>query len=118
MRIRNIDRNNDWLFGFGQTNYVSGAYAVGLDVKLRLQEWLNDCFFALNKGIDWKHRLGSHNQKLFLDRDILKVAEETNGVIQIINFDSNLVGRKYTCSFGVVQQYSTELLPINFEMEV
>ena len=116
MRIRNIDKNNDWQFGQSQTNYVTGAYAVGLDIKLRLQEWVNDCFFALPNGIDWKTRLGSHNQKLLLDADIMRIARTTTGVLDIINFDSIVSDRTYKCSFEVYQQYSTELLPFNFEM--
>ena len=116
MRIRNIDKQGDWCFGKGNNDYAQDAYSVGLDIKLRLQEWLNDCFFALDKGIDWKRRLGSYNQKLFLDGDIRRIARATNGVLDIVNFNSQVVGRKYTCSFDVYQQYSTELIPINFEM--
>ena len=118
MRIRNIDKDNDWCFGKGNNDYVTAAYAVGLDVKLRLQEWLNDCFFALSSGIDWKRRLGDYNQKLFLDGDIRRVARETNGVLDIVNFTSSITGRKYACSFEIYQQYSTDLIPINFEMGV
>lgn len=118
MRIRNIDGNNDWRFGKGQSDYVTGAYAVGLDIKLRLQEWPNDCFFALQNGIEWNRRLGEYNQKVFLDGDIRRIASETTGVLEIVNFESYLVNRKYTCSFNVYQQYSTELLPIKFEMGV
>ena len=118
MRIRNVDGNNDWLFGHGHSDYITEAYAVGVDIKLRLQEWVNDCFFSLPSGIDWKTRLGAHNQKLFLDADIRRIASETNGVIDLVNFESNIVGRKYFCSFEVYQQYSTELLPINFEMGI
>ena len=118
MRVRNIDHNNDWLFGKGHSDYTTAAYAVGLDIKMRLQEWVNDCFFALQKGIDWKRRLGSYNQKLFLDGDIYRIARETTGVLDIVNFDSHIEGRRYTCTFEVYQQYSTELLPITFEMGV
>lgn len=118
MRVRNIDHNNDWLFGKGHSDYTTAAYAVGLDIKMRLQEWVNDCFFALTKGIDWKTRLGSYNQKLFLDGDIRRVARETTGVLDIINFESRVDGRRYYCSFEVYQQFSTELIPINFEMGV
>ena len=118
MRIRNIDGDNDWRFGKGQSDYVVGAYAVGLDIKLRLQEWFDDCFFALDHGIPWQTRLGSFNQKLFLDDDIRRIARETTGVLDIINFESQVVDRRYTCSFDVYQQYSTELLPIKFEMGV
>lgn len=118
MRVRNIDNNNDWRFGNGNNDYVTGAYAVGLDIKLRLQEWLNDCFFALNNGIAWQRRLGDYNQKLFLDGDIIRIARETNGVLGIVNFQSHVINRRYTCTFDVYQQYSTDLLPIQFEMGV
>lgn len=118
MRIRNIDNNNDWRFGSGNNDYVTEAYAVGIDIKLRLQEWVNDCFFALNNGIAWQTRLGRNNQKLFLDDDIRRVARETNGVLNIINFQSQVINRRYICTFDVYQQYSTELLPIKFEMGV
>lgn len=118
MRIRNVDGTNDWRFGKGNNDYVTGAYAVGLDIKLRLQEWVNDCFFNLPAGIDWARRLGSYNQKLFLDGDIRRIARATKGVLDIVNFKSQVKDRKYSCSFDVYQQYSTELLPIYFEMGV
>ena len=57
MRLRNVDKNNDWLFGHGATDYVRDAYAVVLDIKLKLQEWYIDCFFAGQNGIDWQTRL-------------------------------------------------------------
>lgn len=118
MRIRNIDINNDWCFGNGNNDYTTGAYSVGLDIKLRLQEWLNDCFFALNHGIAWQKRLGDYNQKLLLDGDIRRIARETNGVLDIVNFESNVINRRYTCSFDVYTQYSTEIVPVNFTMGV
>lgn len=118
MRVRNIDKDNDWMFGKGNNDYTTAAYAVAIDVKMRLQEWKNDCFFALQNGIAWKRRLGSYNQKSLLDGDIYRVARETTGVLNIVNFNSHIDGRRYTCTFEVYQQYSTELLPISFEMGV
>lgn len=118
MRVRNIDENNDWMFGKGNSDYRTAAYAVAIDIKMRLQEWVNDCFFALPNGIDWKRRLGSYNQKLLLDGDIRRIARATTGVLDIVDFDSHVEGRRYTCTFNVYQQYSTDLLPISFEMGV
>lgn len=117
MRIRNIDKQNDWLFGKGNANYVKDGYAVGLDIKLRLQEWYNDCFFNLQKGIAWNIRLGEKNQKILLDEDIYRIAYGTEGVLSIYNFDSSLDGRRYRCSFMVYQAYSTESIPVNFDSE-
>ena len=115
MRVRNIDKNNDWTFGQSQLNYAKQAYAVALDIKLRLQEWYRDCYSALQKGIPWDVRLGAKNQKTLLDNDILRIARETQGVLEIYDFVSEVVGRNYTCSFKVYQQYSTELLEIQFD---
>ena len=38
MRVRNIDKNNDWCFGHSTSDYVREAYAVALDIKLKIQE--------------------------------------------------------------------------------
>ena len=54
MRIRNIDKSGDWMFGNSQSNYVRDEYAVILDIKMRLREWFGDCFFALQNGIPWR----------------------------------------------------------------
>ncbi len=115
MRIRNVDANWDWTFGQSQTNYVQNAYAVALDIKMKLLEWQQDCFFALQNGIPWNIRLGEKNQKKLLDKDIQTVAASVDGVLNIYGFNSILDGRRYKCSFSVYQQYSTEQLTINFD---
>lgn len=115
MRIRNIDKNGDWRFGKGQSDYVRNAYAVGLDIKMSIQEWFGDCFFSLQKGIPWQVRLGAKNQKKLLDNDILTIAKGVEGVLNIANFTSSVDGRRYRCSFKVYQMYSTETLDIDFD---
>lgn len=117
MRIRNIDNNNDFRYGKGLSDYVRDGYAVGLDIKLRIQEWYNDCFFNLQKGIDWETRLGYKNQKDLLDADIYNIASSVEGVLSIYDFNSILDGRRYSCSFMVYQQYSTDSIPIRFDSE-
>lgn len=117
MRIRNIDKNGDWRFGKSQSDYVRDAYAVGLDIKMKLQEWFGDCFFALQHGIPWQIRLGSKNQKELLDSDIITIAKSVDGVLNIANFQSQVYERRYRCSFLVYQIYSTETLEIQFDSE-
>ena len=117
MRVRNLDRTGDWSFGQSQSNYVKDAYAVVLDLKMRLREWYGDCFFALQNGIPWAERLGSHNQKELLDNDILTVVQETQGVLNVFNFESSTDGRRYRCKFEVYTQYSADTLPVEFDSE-
>ena len=115
MRVRNVSSDNDWLFGHGNSDYVTEAYAVAVDIKLKIQEWYRDCFFAEQNGIDWKTRLGAHNQKDLLDADLLRVANSVNGVVSIFGFNSYSEGRRYRASFKVYQAYSTDVLPISFD---
>ena len=117
MRVRNIDKKNDWKWGHSNSDYVREAYAVALDIKLKIQEWYQDCFFAEQNGIDWKTRLGSHNQKELLDEDIQRIASSVEGVISVFAFNSFVNSRRYRCSFQVYQSYSTDVLPINFDSE-
>ena len=117
MIVRNINSQNDWRFGHGFSDYTRDAYAVALDIKMKLQEWYQDCFFALQNGIDWKTRLGAHNQKILLDDDIQRIASSVDGVINIFGFNSYVYGRHYRCEFRVFQSYSTETLLIEFNSE-
>lgn len=119
MRIRNVDKNWDWTFGQGGSNYTRGACAVAIDIKMKLQEWTRDCFFNLTSGIPWDIRLGEKNQKKLIDDDVLRIARSVEGVLNVLDFESSvdLQTRRYRCSFQVYQAYSTELLPISFEFD-
>lgn len=117
MIIRNIDKNNDWTFGFGKTNYIKEGNAIALDIKLRIQEFYQDCFFALQSGIEWERRLGYTKQKDLLDSDIYRIVSTTPGVYNIYNFESQINGRNYRCNFMVYHEYSTESIPVEFNSE-
>lgn len=115
MRVRTIDKKGDWNFGHGQSDYATQAAAIALDVKLKIREWYEDCFFDMNAGIDWKTRMGKHNQKDLLDADIKRIASSVEGVMSIVNFESTCAGRQYTCTFGIYQPYSTDILEVEFK---
>lgn len=114
MRVRRIDENNDWCFGGQNSDYMTGSNAIALDIKLKLQEWLGDCFFALQNGIPWNIRMGKTNQKELLDDDIYTTAINVEDVIGIEDFESTLIDRRYNCSFNVYQPYSIDAIPIEF----
>lgn len=115
MRIRKVDNDWDWMFGHGQSDYVRNIYSVEFDIQMRLKEWFNDCFFNLAQGIAWQVRLGSKNQKELLDQDVISTAQSVEGVLNIFNFTSTVVDRRYVCQFEVFTTYSAETITINFE---
>ena len=105
-KFRNLDTDSDWTFGKGKNNYVSDNEAVKLDIKTRLQEWINDCFFELEKGIDYANRLGSKNQEELLQQDIKTIIIQTDGVAIINSFSFDVIDRKFSASYNVTTIYS------------
>ena len=108
MRLRNVDNNHDWTFGQGQINYLTEQKAVILDVKLRLYEWYQDCFFALEKGIPYSIRLGFLNQKKYMDKDVQNVVLGTLGVLNLSDFESYIAERRYRATMRIYTQYSAD----------
>ena len=120
MKIRRIDSEGDWDYGHSMSSYyVDNAQSVGLNIVTRLREWYRDCFFAMDKGIDYPTRLGSFNQKENLDNDIQNIILNSADVVDITSFESTYSRdtRAYTCKAQVLHIYSDEALPIYFNTE-
>lgn len=109
MIFRNLDADNDWNFGKGINDYAKDADAVALNVKTRLQMWLNDCFFAQDEGIDWINRLGSKSQENLLDLDIRNIILKTEDVTGIIDFSTSLEDRIFTANYSFNTTFGTTI---------
>jgi hypothetical protein len=105
MRFRNLDSNGDWTFGKGNQNYAINKDAVKLNVKTRLQEWLNDCFFAQDKGIDYLNRLGDKGQEDLLEQDIRTIIVQTDGVSRLEAFSFEVSGRDFSAQYKIITIY-------------
>lgn len=122
MIIRAIRRNEngqeEFCFGHGFTDYKKELAYVCQDIETALYEFKNDCFFDLEAGIDWKARLGYNRQKEYLDEEIQQIVSNRIGVINIVNFDSNIIDRVYICTIEVLTVYSDETLKIEFNQTI
>lgn len=86
MRVRATDYRNDWLFGKGQNDYVTGGLAVAQSIRTRLGEVLGDCFFNTAAGLDLFNLLGSKNLlglNLAIKAIILNT-ENVTGIIEVL----------------------------------
>ena len=89
MIIRNVDTDNDWTFGKGLQDYRRDLSAIELNIQTRLQSWKSDCFFALAEGVDYNNFLDV-GTKNFLDSDAKRVILQSEGVLKITEYESNL----------------------------
>lgn len=116
MRVRITDNNGDWCFGNGQLDYATKQRAIEYDIQQKIREWFQDCFFALQNGIPWSIRLGSHNQKELLDNDLIEVIQNVDGVLEILSFESAVYdNRRYRAQTSIYTIYSTT--PLNITLD-
>ncbi len=85
MIIRGVDQSGDWTFGSGIQNYLFNQNAIGLNIKTRLQCFLNDCFFDMGFGIDYFNLLGTKNEAALIwsIRSIILDSEGVNSIVDV-----------------------------------
>ena len=111
MRIRAVDPiTNDWKFGKGQLDYLTGNAAVAQDIKNRCLSFIGDCFFATNAGIDWFNLMGKGTQ-IQLNLAISAMILGTDNVTGISQYQTNLnpVTRAFRVQYQVQTAFSTTL---------
>ena len=123
MLVRTISNNQDsssreWVFCRGLSAYKSGQVAIEQDIKSALLEFENDCFFALQNGIDWLQRLGAKNQKEQLDEDIVNIISKRYGVISVQDFQSIVTDRAYSSTCNVYTIFSENAYLFEFTQTV
>jgi len=123
MLVRTVINNEDsssrtWCFCRGFSAYKSDQKAIEQDIKSALLEFKNDCFWALESGIDWRTRLGSKDQKDSLDSDVINVIENRYGVISVQDFESIVLDRAYTSKCNVYTIFSEEGILLEFSQSI
>lgn len=84
MITRALTSTNDWTFGNGIGNYLTGEAAIEQNIKTKILEWKGDCYYATLEGVDWKNRLGPGQQKNLLT-EIKGVALQCFGVTGVLS---------------------------------
>lgn len=93
MIISALDKNDDWGFGRGRANYITGGAAIAQKVKCRVRSFKNDNPLNMDDNIDWLYLLSEKNTEQEILREIERVTLATDGVMRIIQL-SMLVNKK------------------------
>ena len=111
MSTASLDDHGDWTFGRGKNGYLTGADEVEQNVVTRLQEFVDDWFLDVTKGINWIAYLGSRGTRESLIADIKRVVLETEGVAAITSFDfiERPETRRVKLHFSITTIYNIDL---------
>lgn len=113
MKFRALDADNDWSFGRGIQSYAKDETAIKLNIYTRLFFFLNDCFFAMDQGIDWWNLIGGKNPQaragIILQTRTALV--RTEGVVRVNSVDAIMDSqtRKFFLSYNVDTLFTRNL---------
>jgi len=93
MIVSALDNNDDWGFGRGRANYITGGAAIAQKVKCRVRSFKDDNPLNMDDNIDWLYLLSEKNTEQEILREIERVTLATDGVMRIIHL-SMLVNKK------------------------
>lgn len=105
MIIRGLDDNGDFIFGVGGNAYKIKQDAIMQNIATKIREWVGDCFFNNNAGIDWINRL-SVNQQDQLTADLQALIINCYGVVNLTQLSVNLDGRDFSVVYTVQTYFS------------
>ena len=113
MILRNLTVENDWTFGSGIQNYKRDLAAFELNIKTRLQSWKGDCFYLPAEGVDYNNFLDV-GTKNFLDSDVKRVILQSEGVIKITEYESNLDrdSRDFTATVTIITIFGISVIEV------
>ncbi|EKN3738034.1 hypothetical protein ACMU9U_004065 [Yersinia enterocolitica] len=94
MIVSALDKNNDWTFGRGKQNYITGGAAIAQKAKCRIRSFRNDNPLNMDDNIDWLYLLSEKNTEQETLREIERVTLATDGMMRII--DLSMVVNKNT----------------------
>lgn len=87
MILSALDKDDDWGFGRGRANYITGGSAIAQKVKCRIRSFKNDNPLNMADNIDWFYLLSEKNTEQQILREIERVTLATDGVMRINNLE-------------------------------
>lgn len=110
IKVRRLDDNHDWMFGFGLHNYAEQSEAISQCVKTRLWSFINDWFLDLDYGLPWLEKTGRNVNLDDWEVKIKRQVLETIGVVKILSYSSHFdpETRIFTVTIGYLDMYNKE----------
>lgn len=111
IKVRGLDKNGDFMFGQGLSNYKLDDNAILQNVQTRLKSLKNDFFLDSEANIDWFGILGQLNNQDIVISEVYRVTLATDGVIEVTDVNIvNLDKRSVTIEVKFVTINNKEIL--------
>jgi hypothetical protein len=113
MRLRKLDENGDMVFGHGSSDfYFNTPQGVAQSIETRLKLIKGEWFLDITQGTDWGGQILGRTTEAQYDGEIQRVILETNGVLDIESYASNLQDRQLSVTVTVNTIYDAQAITL------
>lgn len=113
MRYRALTEDEDYQFAGSSRFLVDSPEAVAQAIKTRLRLMAGEWFLDTEEGLDLNLILGSHTQGT-RDAEIQRRILDTQGVLQLLEYASNVESRHFSVTAKVETSYGAILIEETF----
>ena len=108
MSVRALDINHDFTFGKGIQDYLINQFEIIQNIETRLLSFVNDCYFDMEAGIDWRRLLGRKNTEDEIVLSCRSVILETDDVVKVNDISASVANRQIIIQYNIDTIYSTQ----------
>jgi len=113
MRLRKLDENGDMVFGHGSADFhFNTPLGVAQSIETRLKLIKGEWFLDITQGTDWGGQILGRTTSAQYDGEIQRVILETNGVLDIESYASNLQDRQLSVTVTVNTIYDAQAITL------
>lgn len=114
MIIRSLNENHDAEFGLGIQSFLTGQNAVAENIQTNLYCFLRDCYFDIQKGVDWLRFFSVPTSEQEVTLSVRGIILLCYGVTSIQYLSVSLANRKINIT-AVINTVFTSNFKLNLE---
>ena len=107
MKYRRLSPAGDYVFGFGNTSFLTDAQAAAQAIQTKLKMFQGECWEDLNDGLPFFQSIAGNRDQAAIDLLVKARILETPNVQSITSFSSSLENRKYSMTAAVSTTFGT-----------
>lgn len=114
MKYRRISQTGDYVFGYGNTSFVTDLEAVRQAILTKLKLFQGEFWEDLDDGLPFFQQIAGSRDKDTIDMLIRSRILATPKVISIQTFTSKIIeGRRYMATISINTAYGTTTVGVN-----
>ena len=107
MKYRRLSPTGDYMFGYGNTSFLTETQAVAQAIQTKLKLFQGESWEDLNDGLPFFQSVAGSTDKSMIDLTVKARILETPNVLDISSFQSSISNRRYSATASVNTAYGT-----------